>query len=173
MSAKLTQNRQEKEIESLLLCSYTRANAAAIWILRQSLTLQYYVKQESSSLYFKLCKKHPNVTKEVLSIVASLKVAYSIQMTYKKAHRKNSNFTSDDILLVDIFESNSFLKKRRVSIKRETILNKLSLILQWRKLNISWINISTRVLTIDGESISPEYIRKTVDSLKEISCSNV
>lgn len=168
MSNTLKQKQQIRKIESFLTSSYEDAQASARWITRQSVELQLWANAQSKDIYFKLVKKH-NEDKELLSIIASLSASYKAYDAYQKAHRKNSDFKSDDLTLVNLLELNTFTKKPRVSKKMEYLKRKLPQLMIWRSAGISYREISCRLITPDGETISYEYLRKFFKKQKGIN----
>lgn len=170
MSPHTQQNKQTLSIEGFLLCKYEDAQASSRWLSKQSVSLQLLANKRAISLYNSL-KKSESVEqpKEIISISCSLRVAHEIHDIYKKAHRKNSNFNSDDIVILDALEINSFLKQKRAAKKRDFLQSHMAQILNWRKLGISYRDIESRLLTIDGDTVSAEYIRKTINLRENIS----
>lgn len=169
MSHTLTENKKVRIVEQFLENTYEDAQASSRWISKQSISLQELANKRSLSFYLVIREKNTKVPKNLLSIAARLNIFLNIHDTYKKAHRKNANFQSDDIALLDTLEVNSFIVNKRVAKKREFLQKKLPQILKWRNLDISWQSIASKLLTIEGETISAEYIRKTISSLKEVS----
>jgi len=144
-----------KEVESFLSTTYEQAQAALRWRSKQSV-----------NKYLKLKKLYTDIDSNTLSLVGSLIVSYEIYNIFQKAHRKNTNFKSENIVLIDLMRLNEFSVVKRVSKKRDTLIRKYSQILRWRELGISYQSISSKILTINGDSISSEYIRKFVTEFK-------
>ena len=169
MSLHSKQNKQQLSIEGFLLCKYEDAQASSRWLSKQSLDLQILANKRAVSLFNSL-KKGTSIDqpKEIISISCSLRVAHEIHDLYKKAHRKNANFTSDDIVILDALDLNSFLKPKRPAKKRDFLQSHIAQILNWRRLGISYGDIESRLITIDGETVSAEYIRKTINLREDI-----
>ena len=151
-----------KILESFLPCTYKEAQAANRWKSKQSIELQLWTNQQSVNRYLSLKKLYKDIDSNIISLAAALIVSFEANDAYKKMHRKNTNFQSDNIILLDLLEFNQFYRKKRVSKKRDTLARKYSQIIKWRELGISYQSIATKILTIDGDSISHEYIRKFI-----------
>jgi len=159
---------RKQEIELFLMCTYYVAQASARWLTRQSETLQAYVEDQSKREYFRLKSSYPDTDISILSKAIRLKTTHAAHSLFKQSHRKNSNFTSHDVVLNNLLEMESFTIAKRVSLKEDTINRNMPRILKWREQGISFNQIATKILTIDGKSISAEYIRKTLNEKRGI-----
>jgi len=164
MSIHTATNKTIRDIESLLSCTYEQAQISNRWLSKQSVELQLWGNQQSVTKYLSFKKTHEEFNLNFLSLVSTLIISCEIHATFKKMHRKNINFVSDNLVLIDLLEINQFINKKPISIKKDTLNRKHSQILKWRKLGISFQKIATKILTIDGKSISHEYIRQFVNN---------
>jgi hypothetical protein len=137
-----------REIEEFLSSSYEESQAATRWLSKQSQDLQLLATKESSMFYLTIKKNNSDISKAMLHLVATLRTAHKISETYKKAHRKNAEFESTDIILLDALEGNLFLIKRRVSKKREFLQRKFLQIKKWRDIGASYQAIASRLITL-------------------------
>ncbi len=167
MSSNTEQNKQIRVIESYLPCTYQDAQAALRWQSKQSIELQLWMNQKSRRIYFQLRTDH-KVHPGLLSIVATLIVAFKVQDITKREHRKNSDFLSDDLILMNILEKNKFIREPRVAKKQKHLKLKLPQIFTWLNNGESIRSIASKLITIDGESISYEYLRKFLLAQKEL-----
>lgn len=164
----LIQREQVKTIETLIFPSYEEAQMSNRWVSRQSISLQIRVNQEILEKYLKFKKRYQEIDKNLLSIAATLSVSYLVHEKYKKRNRKNKNYTSDDLLLMEEFELGYFIENKRAARKEEYLRRKLPLLITWRKLSISYKRISQRLLDEDNMSISDEKIRTFLVKQKEL-----
>jgi len=157
------QNQQQiKKIESFLVCPYEQAQIASRWASKQSIDIQLWVADKSRKEYFNLKKQNTESDSTLLSIVASLISAFKAYNYYKKQHRKNKLFTPNDVILENLIEKNKFVEGKRVAKKEQFLTRKLPLLLKWLANGESYRSIALRLITIDGESISHEYIRQFI-----------
>lgn len=167
MSSNTLQNKQTRVIESYLPCTYQDAQAALRWQSKQSIELQLWIHWQSREKYFQL-RRGDDTERVLLSLVATLITAYKVQEISKKEHRKNSNFQSDDLVLLNLLEKNKFIKEPRVAKKKKYLKLKLPQILIWKNNGESLRSISSMLITTDGKSISYEYLRRFLKAQKEL-----
>jgi|GEM_PF-6367128 len=169
MSSNVEHNKQIRIIESYLPCTYQDAQASLRWQSKQSIELQLWINDKSKEKYFQLIKGN-TINKGLLSLVATLITAFQVQDIYKKEHRKNSNFHSNDLVLINLLEKNKFIKKPRIAKKQQYLKLKLPQIITWMNNGESLRSIASQLMTIDGQSISYEYLRKFLKVQKELQC---
>jgi len=167
MSSNTEQNKQIRVIENYLPCTYKDAQASLRWQSKQSIELQLWINEKSREKYFQLVKRD-SANKGLLSLVAILITAFKVQDIFKKEHRKNSNFQSDDLVLLNLLEKNKFIKEPRVAKKKKYLKSKLPQILIWKNNGESLRSMSSKLLTPDGESISHERLRVFLIEQKEL-----
>ena len=167
MSSNTEQNKQVSVIENYLPCTYQDAQASLRWQSKQSVELQLWINDKSREKYFQLVKRD-SANKGLLSLVAILITAFKVQDVFKKEHRKNSNFQSDDLVLLNLLEKNKFIKEPRVAKKKKYLKSKLPQILIWKNNGESLRSMSSKLLTPDGESISHERLRVFLIEQKEL-----
>ena len=157
---------EANQLTSLLPMDYNSATASSRWLSRQSIALQLFANKQSTLLYFDLKKKHPKAEAAMLSMVSNLTTSYNIHDIFNKNHRKNKQFQSDDVILVNLLEANKFHQKTKIPKKKLFLKRKYKQILVWKDAGKSYRDIASQLYTIDGETISHEYLRKVVNAQK-------
>lgn len=162
------QNDYEKSLESFLPTSVEEVLKAIRWLSKQPLLLQKLAKEKAQKLYFAYKEKYKDLDSYSIALLADLLTAYKLKRHYDRKRRKNPNFKKEHTVLITHLEASTFSNKKRVSPKRLYLQMHKQQLLQWRTLGASYADISSRILTINGETISAEYIRQFMLDKKEI-----